>query len=61
MLADTTGCFTKAMGLTIHLDGLGGLRSKRYSAVIQNGILQSLNVEPDGVGLSVSSADNLCL
>lgn len=61
MLADTNGCFTKAMGLTMHVDGLGGLRSKRYSAVIQNGVLQSLNVEPDGIGLSVSSAENLRL
>lgn len=37
----------------------GGLRSKRYSMVIENGVVKSLNVEPDGTGLSCSLADRI--
>lgn len=38
---------------------LGGVRSKRYSMVIENGVVKSLNVEPDGTGLSCSLADRI--
>jgi 2-Cys peroxiredoxin 5 len=34
--------------------GLGGLRSKRYSAIVENGVITAINVEPDGTGLSCS-------
>lgn len=37
----------------------GGTRSKRYSMVVENGIVKSLNVEPDGTGLSCSLADRI--
>lgn len=37
----------------------GGTRSKRYSMVIENGVVKSLNVEPDGTGLSCSLADRI--
>jgi hypothetical protein len=40
---------------------LGGLRSKRYSMLIDNGVVKELNVEPDGTGLSCSLADKLKL
>lgn len=58
MLADPCGEFTKALGLGQELAVLGGLRSKRYSMVVQDGKISQLNVEPDGKGLSCSLVEN---
>ena len=58
MLADTNGEFTKAVGLDQDLAVLGGLRSKRYSMLVEDGRVLQLNVEPDGKGLSCSLAEN---
>lgn len=58
MLADTNGEFTKAVGLDQDLAVLGGLRSKRYSMLVEDGHVLQLNVEPDGKGLSCSLAEN---
>lgn len=59
MLADPAAVFTKQLDLSADLPPLGGLRSKRYSMVVENGVVQTLNVEPDGTGLSCSLADHL--
>lgn len=59
MLADVSGEFTKAVDLGLELAPLGGYRSKRYSMVVENGVVTQLNVEPDGTGLSCSLADKL--
>lgn len=59
MLADPSANFTKQLNLTVDLPPLGGLRSKRYSMIIDNGIIKSLNVEPDGTGLTCSLADRI--
>lgn len=59
MLADPLGNFTKAVELSVDLPPLGGLRSKRYSMILENGVVKTLNVEPDGTGLSCSLADKL--
>jgi peroxiredoxin len=57
MLADGSGVFTKAMGLEVDLTGGGlGVRSKRYAAIIKDGIVTDLAVE-ETLGLDVSSAD----
>jgi peroxiredoxin len=58
MLADGNGDFTKAMGLVMDGAGIGlGLRSKRYAAIIDNGVITSLEVEPKpGVDVSSCSA-----
>lgn len=61
MLADTNGEFTEAVDLSVNLAVLGGKRSKRYSMVIEDGKVTSLNVEPDNTGLSCSLADKLKL
>ncbi|KAG7171562.1 peroxiredoxin-5, mitochondrial-like [Homarus americanus] len=58
MLADTNGEFTKALGLDQDLAVLGGLRSKRYSLIVEDGKVTQLNVEPDGKGLTCSLAEN---
>lgn len=49
MLADGDAVFTKATGLTLDLTGKGlGLRSNRYSMLVKNGQVISLNVEGPG-------------
>lgn len=57
MLADGSGEFTKAMGLEMDGTKFGlGTRSQRYAAVIEDGIIKELFVEP-GPGLKASSAE----
>ena len=57
MLADGNGDFTEAMGLTLDAMGFGlGKRSRRYAAVIEDGVVTHLDVEPGG-GVDVSSCD----
>jgi len=49
MLADGDANFTKAVGLTLDLTGKGmGLRSNRYSMLVKNGKVASLNIEGPG-------------
>lgn len=49
MLGDGDAAFTKATGLTLDLTGKGlGLRSNRYSMLIKDGVVQTLNVEGPG-------------
>jgi 2-Cys peroxiredoxin 5 len=57
MLADPNAELTKALGLDVELKVLGGVRSKRYSAIVEDGEIKALNVEPDNTGLSCSLAD----
>ena len=54
MLADPDASFTKALGLDVNAGALGGVRSKRYSMIIEDGVVKALNVEPDGFGLTCS-------
>lgn len=59
MLADGNGTFTEAMGLGLDGSGFGlGDRSQRYAAVIENGIITSLDVE-SSPGVNVSSCANV--
>ena len=47
MLADGNGDFAVSMELTMDATGFGlGMRSQRYAAVIQDGIIETLSVEP---------------
>lgn len=49
MLADGDAAFAKATGLTLDLSGRGlGLRSNRYSMLVKNGQVVTLNVEGPG-------------
>lgn len=45
MLGDGDASFTKALGLEMDTAGFGGIRSKRYAMVIDNGVVTELNVE----------------
>ena len=59
MLADGDAAFAKAAGLTLDLNGKGlGLRSSRYSMLVRNGKVVSLNVEGPGK-FEVSDAETL--
>ena len=49
MLADGDAAFAKATGLTLDLTGRGmGLRSNRYSMLVKDGKVATLNVEAAG-------------
>jgi peroxiredoxin len=49
MLGDGDATFTKATGLTLDLTGKGmGLRSNRYSMLVRNGRVATLNIEAPG-------------
>jgi peroxiredoxin len=59
-LADNNGDFAKAIGLEFDATGgLGGIRSKRYSMLVEDGVVKVLNVEPETGKAEVTSADNL--
>jgi glutaredoxin/glutathione-dependent peroxiredoxin len=59
MLADGSADFAKATGLTLDLTTRGmGLRSNRYSMLVQDGVVKSLNIEGPGK-FEVSDADTL--
>lgn len=48
MLADGDAEFTKAIGLDKDTGSFGGIRSKRYAMIVENGVVQVLNVEEAG-------------
>jgi peroxiredoxin len=57
MLADGSGEFTKAVGLEMDGAKFGmGLRSQRYSMIVDDGVVKQLNLEEPGE-FKVSSAD----
>lgn len=57
MLADGNGDFTRAAGLEMDGSAFGlGTRSQRYAAVLRDGVVSALYVEP-GPGLDVSAAE----
>jgi peroxiredoxin len=58
MLADGNAEFAKAMGLTADMSGAGlGTRSQRYAAIIDDGVITTLDVEPKpGVDVSTCEA-----
>ena len=59
MMADGSGTFTKALGLEFDLSAKGlGVRSQRYSMLVEDGVVKQLNLE-NGGGFAVSSAEKL--
>ena len=59
-IADGNGDFAKAIGLTIDASGNGlGTRSKRYSMIVEDGVVKSLNIEEAPGKAEASGADNL--
>lgn len=59
MLADGNGTFAEAVGLTMDGSKFGlGSRGKRYSMLVNDGVVEQLNVEAPGE-FNVSSAEHL--
>ena len=59
-LADGSAAWAKAIGITADLTERGlGLRSGRYSMVVQDGVVKALNIEDAPGKADVSGADNL--
>jgi peroxiredoxin len=59
MMADGSADFAKATGLTLDLTARGmGLRSNRYSMLVVDGVVKTLNVEGPGK-FEVSDAETM--
>jgi len=59
MLADGNGDFSRALGLEMDATKFGmGLRSKRFSMLVDNGVVKHLNIEEPGA-FGVSSGDHM--
>lgn len=59
-LADGNADFAKALGLTLDLTDRGlGIRSQRYSMLVENGVVRRLNVEEPPNQARTSSAEAL--
>jgi glutaredoxin/glutathione-dependent peroxiredoxin len=58
MLADGSGEFAKALGLELDMSARGlGVRSQRYSMLVDNGVVKSLNVEAQPGTVEASGAE----
>jgi peroxiredoxin len=59
-LADGSADFAKALGLELDASANGlGMRSKRYSMIVEDGVVKSLNIEDAPGKADISGADNL--
>ncbi len=57
-LADGNAELTKALGLELDASGFGmGTRSQRFAMIVDDGVVQALNIEPQAGQAEVSSAD----
>ena len=60
MLCDPEAAFVKSLGLSLDLSGLGlGDRSKRWSMVVEDGVVSTVNVEESIFDAHASGASNL--
>jgi glutaredoxin/glutathione-dependent peroxiredoxin len=59
MMGDGSATFTRALGLELDLNARGmGTRCQRYSMLVDNGVVKTLNVEAPGK-FEVSDADTM--
>ena len=59
-LADGSGNWAKALGLSVDLNERGlGLRSQRYAMLVDDSVVKTLNVEDTPGKADISGADNL--
>mgnify|MGYP001579618967 FL=1 len=60
MMADGAAEFTKAVGMDLDLTERGlGVRSRRYSMLLDDGIIKTINLEDAPGGMEVSDADTM--
>jgi peroxiredoxin len=58
-LADGSAVFAKALGLELDLTEFGlGVRGKRYSAIVKDGVVEWIGVEENSSVTTVSSAES---
>lgn len=58
MVADGGGALTKALDLVLDTADFGGTRSRRYSMILDDGVITHLNLEKGG-DFEVSGADTI--
>ena len=59
MMADGSAAYTKALGLEMDLTARGmGVRSQRYSMLVEDGVVKALNLEQPGK-FEVSDAETM--
>ena len=59
MVADGSGALTNALGLQLDLTERGlGVRSQRYSMIVDDGVVSALNID-EGGAFEVSSAEKI--
>lgn len=59
MLGDGSAELTKKMGIELDMTGRGlGVRSRRFSMLVDDGVVKTLNLE-EGGGLEISGAETL--
>ena len=59
-LADGNADFAKAIGMEMDGTGFGlGIRSKRYSMLVEDGVVKKINLEPAPGKVEVSGGDTL--
>ena len=59
-LADGNAEFAKAIGMELDASGNGlGIRSKRYSMLVEDGVVTKLNLEANPGAVEVSGGDTL--
>jgi len=58
MLADGNASFTKKLGLDMDTDTFGGVRSQRYSMLVDDGVVKAVHVE-EGGKFEVSDAETM--
>jgi glutaredoxin/glutathione-dependent peroxiredoxin len=59
-LSDGSADFAKALGLELDASAMGlGIRSKRYSMIVEDGVVKSLNIEDAPGKADISGADAL--
>jgi peroxiredoxin len=57
MLADGNGDYTKALGLELDGSKFGlGKRGKRFSMIVDNGVVKELNIDESGYGSTSAEA-----
>jgi peroxiredoxin len=60
LVADANLALTRALGLTIDLSDKGlGVRSKRYAAIVDDGVLSRLFVEPQSNSLETAGVEHV--
>ena len=60
MLSDGNGAFAAATGMELDLTGIGlGNRSLRYAAILEDGVVQEIFIEPNPGKVDVASAEKV--